>query len=58
MKDLIVSHDERLENYLRALQQSREDFEFELNALIDAQMGNETEIDKLKEASKLQLERI
>ncbi|HEX8288764.1 MAG TPA: hypothetical protein VF556_12245 [Pyrinomonadaceae bacterium] len=36
MKTLIVSHDERLENYFRALQDSREDFNFKLNAIIRA----------------------
>jgi translation elongation factor EF-1beta len=50
MKDLLVSHDERLENYFFALQESREDFNFKLNALIEAQMRNETGIDKVKES--------
>ena len=65
MKDLLVSHDERLENYFKVLQESREDFNFKLNALIDAQMRNETGIDKVKEsieklseASQSQLQRI
>ena len=58
MRDLVISHDERLEDYFRALRDSREDFNFKLNALIDAQMRNETEIRELKEASKSHLERI
>ena len=65
MKDLLVSHDERLEDYFKVLQESREDFNFKLNALIDAQMRNETGIDKVKEsieklseASQSQLQRI
>jgi hypothetical protein len=69
MKDLLVSHDERLEDYFKALQESRkdfefkintlgEDFDFKMNALIDAQLKNEVEIAELKEASKLQLSRI
>lgn len=65
MKDLLVSHDERLEDYFRVLRESREDFNFKLNALIDAQIRNETEIDKVKqsieklsEVSQLQLQRI
>lgn len=58
MRDLVVSHDERLEDYFRALRESREDFEFKLNALIDAQMRNEAGISELKEASKSQLQRI
>jgi len=49
MKDLVVSHDERLENYFRALQESHEDFNFKLNALTDAQMRNETEIQESRE---------
>ena len=43
MKNLVVSHDERLENYFRAMQESREDFNFKLNALTDAQIRSETE---------------
>ena len=58
MRDLVISDDERLEDYFRALRDSREDFNFKLNALIDAQMRNETEIRELKEASKSHLERI
>jgi hypothetical protein len=58
MKDLLVSHDERLENYFRALHESREDFNFKLNALIDAQIKNEVGIRELKEASQSQLQRI
>jgi hypothetical protein len=58
MKDLLVSHNERLENYFQALNESREDFNFKLNALIDTQIKNETEIQDLKEASKSQLYRI
>lgn len=41
MKDLLVSHDEQLEDYYKAFQKSREDFDFKINALIDAQMRNE-----------------
>lgn len=72
MKDLLVSHNERLENYFFALEKERQereesnkDFNFKLNALIDAQIRNETEIDKVKEsieklseASQSQLQRI
>ena len=72
MKDLLVSHNERLENYFFALEKARQereasnkDFNFKLNALIDAQIRNETEIDKVKEsieklseASHSQLHRI
>lgn len=65
MKDLLVSHNERLESYFFALEnerhareESRIDFDFKLNALIDAQIRNEAEIAELKDASKSQLGRI
>ena len=65
MKDLLVSHDERLENYFNALnvernerEESRKDFDFKLNALIDAQIRNQDEISELKEVSKLILKRV
>ncbi len=50
MKDLLVRHDERLEDYFIALHESREDFNFKINALIDAQIRNETDIAELKES--------
>lgn len=65
LKDLNINHSERLDNYFRALKESREDFDFKMNALINSQILNETEIREvkdsiagLKEASKSQLERI
>jgi hypothetical protein len=76
MKDLLVSHDERLESYFNALnseqserenalnaertarEESRKDFDFKLNALIDAQIRNQDEISELKEASKSILKRV
>ena len=72
MKDLLVNHRSRfddqhwaLEEYYRAMREPWEDFEFRLNALIDAQMRNQTDIAELKSstiklraASKSQLERI
>ena len=63
MKNLLVNHDERLEDYYRpcrnreeTLRESREDFNFKMNALIDAQIKNEAEIGELKEASKIAVE--
>lgn len=60
MQKLVVSHDERLENFLYALDRERQereeankDFNFKLNALIDAQMRNEIGIDKLKQSSEM-----
>jgi len=58
MKDLLVSHDERLENYFNALNESRQDFDFKISALVDAQIRNQDEIGELKEASKSILKRV
>ncbi len=52
MRDLVISHDERFEDYFRALRESREDFNFKLNALIDAQIRNEADTAELKESIK------
>lgn len=58
LKDLNINHSERLDDYFRAMRESREDFDFKMNALINSQMQNEAEISDLKEASKSQLGRI
>jgi len=65
MKDLLVSHDERLEDYFNALnaernarEESRRDFDFKLNALIDAQIRNQDEISELKQAPQSILKRV
>ena len=58
IKDLLVRHDDRLENYFKALKESRSDFDFKMNAVVDAQLKNEEEIVKLNEASRSQLGRI
>ena len=58
MRDLLISHDERLEDYLRYIRESREDFDFKMNALIQAQMDNEAGIRELKESSTQQRESI
>jgi hypothetical protein len=50
MKDLLVSHNERLEDYFNALNESRRDFEFKVNALIDSQIKTEAEIIEIKES--------
>jgi len=39
-------------------EESRKDFDFKLNALIDAQIRNQDEISELKEVSKLILKRV
>ncbi len=49
MKELLVSQGGRLDNYYQAMKQSREDFDFKLNALVDAQIRNELEIAEVKE---------
>jgi hypothetical protein len=41
-----------------AREESRKDFDFKLNALIDAQIRNQDEISGLKEASKSILKRV
>lgn len=51
MKNLLVSHDERLEGYFRALERSREEFEFKMGALVDSQIRTEAEIAELKQSS-------
>ena len=59
MKDLLLRHEERIDDhsekmreFYKAMEDSREDFEFKLNALIDAQIRNESDIAALKESSK------
>ena len=59
MKDLVVRHEERLdENYFEfknekiEREESRKDFDFKFNALIDSQIRSESEIIEIKEAIK------
>ena len=65
MKNIVVSHSDRLDDYYAALGKSREDFEFKMNALIDSQIKTEMELRHVKEsltelrdASQSQLSRI
>ncbi|HEX8736780.1 MAG TPA: hypothetical protein VF721_15720 [Pyrinomonadaceae bacterium] len=65
LKKLVISHDQRLEDYYKAMEESRRDFEFKMNALIDSQIRTEAEIrelrestNDLKETSKDTLERL
>jgi uncharacterized protein YydD (DUF2326 family) len=58
LKKLVISHDERLEDYYKAMEESRRDFEFKINALTDSQIRTEAEIRELKETSKSTLERL
>ncbi len=58
MQDLLLRHEERIDTFDVDFKRSREDFEFKMNALIDAQIKNETGIEKLREASQSQLNRI
>ena len=51
IRDLIVRHDDRLENFHIELRESREDFNFKLNALIEAQMENEAGIRELRKST-------
>ena len=64
-KDLLLrdeerldDHNEKLRAFHKAMEDSLEDFNFKLNALIDAQIRNESDIAKLKDASESQLKRI
>ncbi len=59
MKDLVVRHEQRLdENNFEIRsekierEESRKDFDFKLNALIDSQIRSESEIIEIKEAIK------
>ena len=58
MQELVVRHEERIDTFDADFKRSREDFEFKLNALIDAQLKNEEGIRELREASSAQLHRI
>ena len=58
MQELIVRHEERIDTFDVDFKRSREDFEFKLNALIDAQLKNEEGIAELRHASASQLTRI
>lgn len=57
MKNLPLSHNDRLDNYFESFNRERskqekfnEDFNFKLNALVDAQIKNEDDIFKLKDS--------
>ncbi|MBA2621404.1 MAG: hypothetical protein H0U87_09410, partial [Acidobacteria bacterium] len=50
LRDLNLNHNVRLDDYFRALRESREDFDFKMNAVIDAQMQNEIDIRELKDS--------
>lgn len=52
MKDLVLSHDNRLEEYWKSFRESREDFNFKLNALIELQLENESGIRELRASTK------
>ena len=58
LEKLVISHDERLEDYYKAMEESRRDFEFKMNALIDSQIRTEAEIRELKETSNSTLKRL
>lgn len=48
IKELLANHDQRLDSQRSSFEESRKDFEFKWNALIDAQLQNETEIRELR----------
>lgn len=49
MRDLLISHDNRLEDYYKALRESREEFIFKMNALVDAQVKGEDDMRRSRE---------
>ena len=52
MRHLVLRHEERLDDFGENLRRSREDFDFKMNALIDSQIRNESEIAALKESTQ------
>ena len=50
MKDLIIRHDERLDDFDRQMRESREDFNFKINALIDSQIRTKSDFAEVKES--------
>ena len=65
LKDLIVRHEERLDTFDVDFERSRRDFDFKMNALIDAQLKNEEgiaelqkSIGELRDESRSQVKRI
>lgn len=72
MKNLLVNHDERLESHYKSMEnfreamkserrerkEAREDFEFKLNALIDAQIRNENAAVELRKSAESTLKRV
>lgn len=48
MKDLVIRYDERIDTFAEDLKQSREEFDFKMNAVIDAQIRNDEQIAELK----------
>ncbi len=50
LKDLIVRHEERLDTFDVDFERSRNDFDFKMNALIDAQLKNEEGIAELRKS--------
>ena len=53
-----VENDERLAQYFSALEESRQDFEYRINALIDSQIAREDDLRNLKNDVHESLERI
>ena len=65
LKDLIVRHEERMDTLDVDFERSRRDFDFKMNALIDAQLKNEEgtaelqkSIGELRDESRSQVKRI
>ncbi|MEJ7846871.1 MAG: hypothetical protein WKF92_02155 [Pyrinomonadaceae bacterium] len=58
MKELVIRHEERLDDSAKLIQDSREDFDFKMNAMIQAQRENEAGIRELRGASEKEWEAI
>ena len=56
MKDLILRFDERVDTFRDDMIRSREDFEFKMNTVIDAQIRNDEQIAELSsKVNKLEI---
>lgn len=52
MKNLVIRHEERLDDFSESIRESREEFNFKINAVIDLQLENEVGTRELRESIK------
>lgn len=56
MKEIILRYDERIDTFREDMARSREDFDFKMNAVIDAQIRNDEQIaEQKKSIDKLEI---